>query len=87
MCQKFCLQVFMGKFLVIGSNFEEGRFDKSGDRRWRDGICLLPDLSYQHFNLDLLPICLLFTFHPPTRGLGDASTCIPTALQLVFKVL
>ena len=51
-------------FLVI--LFELGRFDKSGGRRWRDGICLLPDLSYPHFNLDLRAICLLFTFHPPS---------------------
>ena len=52
-------------FLVI--LFELGRFDKSGGRRWRDGICLLPDLSYPHFNLDLRDHLFAFHFSPCGR--------------------
>ena len=59
---------------VIHSNIGEGRFDKSGGRRWRDGICLLSDLSYPHFNLDLPPFVCFCAFHKPPRGMGSAST-------------
>lgn len=68
-------------FLVI--LFELGRFDKSGGRRWRDGICLLPDLSYPHFNLDLRDH--LFAFHfSPTFPLWEVHQ--HPVIQLVFKV-
>ena len=35
---------------------------------WRDPICLLLDLSYPHFNLDFLHICLPFNFHVNVGG-------------------
>ena len=35
---------------------------------WRDPICLLLDLSYPHFNLDFLHICLPFNFYVNVGG-------------------